>query len=124
MDIEDLLNQYAEIKSQIDLLHLDLDVRRAEIMETVMPQLQALEAEAEPMLAAASEKMTVLENEIKAAVITAGASVKGTHFQAVYTKGRVAWDSKKLDGMMALIPGLEAARSVGAPTVSIRANKT
>ena len=124
MDIEALLNQYAEIKSQIDLLHLDMDIRRAEIMETVMPQLQALEVESEPMLAAASEKLIALENEIKTAVITAGASVKGKHFQAVYTKGRVTWDGKKLDGMMAIIPGLEAARSVGAPSVSIRSNRT
>ncbi|CAK0771531.1 hypothetical protein CCP3SC15_4350001 [Gammaproteobacteria bacterium] len=39
---------------------------------------------------------------------------------AVYTKGRVSWDSKKLDGMMILVPELASARKEGEPSVSIR----
>lgn len=123
MDAKTLLDQYAEYKAQADALRLAAEERRAEILKPVQPELDALDAEITPLLAAAAENIATLEAQIKPAVIAAGATVKGDYFMAVYAKGRVSWDGKKLDGMMAIIPGLEAARSVGEPSVSIRANR-
>lgn len=60
------------------------------------------------------------EAAVKAAVLTHGASVKGAHLQAVWSKGRVSWDTKKLDGLMIAVPQLAQCRSEGAPSVSIR----
>ena len=50
-------------------------------------------------------------------------SVKGARLMAVWNKGRVSWDGKKLDGMRALIPQLNEARKVADPTVTIREAK-
>src|SRR5574343_398276 len=123
MDAKELLDQYAEYKAHADALRLAAEERRAEILKPVQQELDALEAEVAPLLAAAAENIAALEAQIKRAVIAAGETVQGAFFQAVYSKPRVSWDSKKLDGMMAIIPGLEAARSVGEPSVSIRANR-
>ena len=61
-----------------------------------------------------------LEAEITAEVLAAKESVKSPEVVAVYCRGRVSWDGKKLDGMMALIPQLSEARKVGESTVSFR----
>ena len=57
----------------------------------------------------------------RAAVIALGASVKGEHLHAVYTKGRETWDGKLLSGYAIAHPDVLACRNIGAPSVSIRA---
>ncbi|MEJ5223523.1 MAG: hypothetical protein WHV44_03635 [Anaerolineales bacterium] len=64
-----------------------------------------------------------IEEQVKAAVIETGQTVKAGALMAMYMKGRVSWDNKKLEGMMALIPDLAKARSEGKPTVQIRTVK-
>ena len=61
-----------------------------------------------------------LEAEITAEVLAAGETVKSPEITAIWNKGRVTWDGKKLDGMRALIPQLNEARRVGEPSVSFR----
>ncbi len=65
-------------------------------------------------------KISELEEQAKQAVLEAGDTVKGGALQAVYSKPRVTWDSKQLDGLMIVIPELAQARKVGQPSVSIR----
>jgi hypothetical protein len=69
------------------------------------------------------ESIASMKKTIGAKVLEHGAPVKGSVLQAIINKGRVSWDGKKLEGMMALIPGLEAARKEGEPTVTIRGLK-
>ena len=68
-----------------------------------------------------SENIAALEAEIKQAVISAGTTVKGSFIQAVFTKGRVSWDTKSLDGYAVAHPELLSLRKVGEPSVSLRA---
>lgn len=68
-----------------------------------------------------SQAISEQEEKVKKLVLENGATVKGEHLMAVYSK-RVSWDGKKLDGMMALIPQLSTARSESA-SVSIRVIK-
>ena len=117
----DLLDRLADLRAAVDMVR----VKRQQAMDAAMPAevaatLAEIDAEYGPMIEAAEKNAAELEEQIKAAVIAEGASVKSTWLHAVYTKGRVTWDGKKLDGMMALLPGLEAARKVGEPSVSIR----
>lgn len=69
---------------------------------------------------AVDENIAKLTAEIKADVLAGGATVKGAHMMAVWTKGRVSWDTKALDGVIALHPELAQFRKEGEPSVSIR----
>ena len=117
---EQLLDQYAEIKSQADLLRLDKETRRQMVLATVQAELDALDAEYDPALEAAAEKLTTLESQIKAQAITRGETVKGNYFSAIFTKPRVTWDTKGLDGYAVAHPEIVAFRKIGDPSVSIR----
>lgn len=122
--IEKLLDQLAELRSAIDVAML----RMNDAIDSVMtPEQKAAIAEIRleyaPMIEEATAKATALEDEVKAAVVKHGATVKGSRLQAVFTKGRVSWDAKALDGYILKEPALAAFRSEGKPSVSIRSAK-
>lgn len=118
---KEILEQLTELYAQRDLLHLDQTKARDNAIPAEVAQALAdVDAEFMPKHQAVAEKIEALEAQIKTAVLAEGESVKGGVLQAVYAKGRVTWDGKKLDGMMSLIPQLEDARKVGEPSVSIR----
>lgn len=118
---KEILEQLTELYAQQDLLKIDHDkARDAAIPEEVEAALADVDAEFAPKLDAVAQKIAALEADAKTAVLAEGATVKGGALQAVYAKGRVTWDGKKLDGMMSLIPQLEDARKVGEPSVTIR----
>jgi len=116
-----LLEQLTDLYAQRDLLNIDRDQARDDaIPEEVKAALADIDAEFAPKQEAVAEKIAALEEQAKVAVLAEGATVKGGALQAVYTKGRVTWDSKKLEGMASLIPELKDARKEGEPSVSIR----
>ena len=121
MSIQEMLDQLAEYQAQRALL----DVKRQELVnEVYTPEIQArlteIDIEFAPLFNAVDENINALTDNIKAEVITTGASVKGAHLQAVYTKGRVSWDTKIIEGLAVVFPDLEKARKIGDPSVSIR----
>ena len=85
--------------------------------------LAAIDLEYAPMIEEAEARCAALEQQVKAAVLAHGATVKGARVQAVYIKGRVTWDAKALDGYAVEHPELFAFRKEGAPSVSIRTVK-
>lgn len=120
MNTTDKLNQLAEFRAQNDLLLLDYNAKRAAILATIADELEALDAEYNPQFEAVTANTTALEAAIKSEVLSLGASVKGSHLQAVYTKGRTSWDTKGLDGYAVAHPEIQTFRKEGAPSVSIR----
>lgn len=118
---KEILEQLTELYAQRDLLNIDhAQARDNAIPEEVEAALADIDAEFAPKQDAIAAKISSLEEQAKTAVLAEGETVKGGALQAVYAKGRVTWDGKKLDGMMSLIPQLEDARKVGEPSVSIR----
>jgi hypothetical protein len=120
MDTVELLNQLSEYQSQLDLLVL----KKQELIDGILtPEIRAkiadIDGEFVEQSAPAMDKIADLTNQVKSLVVSEGATVKGDNLMAVYTKGRTSWDGKMLDGMSKLIPQLEQARTVGAPSVSI-----
>lgn len=110
-----------EKQKQLDAVYTpEIRAKVAEIEEKFAAQINSIGAEFNGKVETAQGKMDELTAEIKAAVIEHGASVKGSHFHAVYAKGRISWDSKMLDGMIALVPQLATARKEGDPSVSLR----
>lgn len=121
MNAQEILEQLTDLCAQQDLLKIAHDdARDAAIPEEVEAVLADIDIEFAPKLDAISQKIATLEAEAKTAVLAEGATVKGGALQAVYRKGSVTWDGKKLDGMMSLIPQLKDARKEGEPSVSIR----
>lgn len=118
---EEKLNKLSELKSTMD----ELEAQRDEEVKTVLtpePQAQVdkIFDKWDSSIEDTKAQMTKLREEIESEVLSGGKTVKGARLMGVWNKGRVSWDSKKLDGMMALIPQLTEARKVGEPTVSIR----
>lgn len=120
-DITAKLNRLAELQSQQDVINLRFDeLRNSVLTPDIRAELDEIEAERQTALDTLSGGITALTDEIKADVLAGGQSVKGAHLMAVWAKGRVSWDTKKLDGLMIALPQLAAARSEGQPSVSIR----
>lgn len=115
------LDRLAELQAAPDAIRM----AKQELIDRILtPEIRTalaeIEAEYAPKLEAATEAAANLEAEIRTEVLLRGETVKGNHLMAVWNKGRVSWDAKKLDGMMSIIPQLAAARKEGDPTISIR----
>lgn len=82
--------------------------------------LAALDAEYTPLLAAADAQIKTLEQDIRAAVLQYGASVRGSRMQAVYIRGRTTWDTKGLLRYAMRYPDVLTYRKESAPTVQLR----
>lgn len=124
MNTVEKLNRLYELKTAMT----ETEKRKQAEIDTILtPEILAQVEEIRKKWADTTESMTAeiaeLEADIKADVLSCGETVKGARLMAVWNKGRVSWDGKKLDGMRALIPQLDAARIVADPTVAIREAK-
>ena len=119
--ITEKLDRLAEFHAQRDVLNID---KQALIDQLLTPEIKSrlaeIEAEFGEKAEAVNANIAALEAEIKAAILTHGESVKGQHFQAVWSRGRVAWDDKGLSGYAKAHPELLEFRKQGEPSVSIR----
>jgi phage host-nuclease inhibitor protein Gam len=122
--ITDKLNQLANFQSQRDILALD---KQAKIDSVLTPEIKRLLADIEheyaAMFDAVDANIAEITESVKADVLEHGDKVKGNHLQAVWTKGRVAWNTDALDGYAVDHPELFAFRKEGQPSVSIRTVK-
>lgn len=122
--IKQMLDRLANYQAEVDALSL---IKQDEIDKILTPEIkQAIEdIEAEFALKTEAARMNIdeLTGEIKAAVIAEGESVKGEFLHAVYSKPRVTWDGKLLEGYAVAHPEINTARKIGLPSVSIRGIK-
>ena len=123
-NILDQLHELSEMKAAADALRLEYEARRTEIMKPVQDELAALELEFAPLTDTLTQNITELELAIKQAVLQQGTSVKGDRLQAVFTRGRVTWDTQNLDLYARTHPEVNRFRKVGTPSVSVRAVQT
>lgn len=123
-EIKTLIDKLADIHAAIDLLNID---RQAQIDALLTPEVRAqisdIEAEFGDKVEAAKANIEELQAQVKAMVLEHGESVKGARMQASFTKGRVSWDAKALDGYAVNHPELFAFRKEGEPSVSFRWHK-
>lgn len=118
---DEILARLTEAYAERDNLHLEQARLNDEaIPEEIKQRLAEIAAEFMPMFDMADEKIAALEEQAKQAVLAEGKTVKSDYIQAVYQKWRVSWDSKKLEGLIMIVPQLENARTVGEPTVILR----
>lgn len=124
MNAIELLEQLAQAESQAQLINAHFaQVRETILTPEIKAQLAQVDEEQTQASAAIVAGINSLREQVKAAVIATGATVKGSMFQAVYVKGRDAWDVKALDGYAAAHPEILPFRTTGAPSVTIRGVK-
>lgn len=114
------LERLAQLHAAADLARIDFEAKKAEVMRKVQDELDALEVEFKPALDAAEENAAALEAEIRNDVLLRGESLRGSAFQAIYMKGRVAWDAAGMNDYARDHPEVLKFRKEGQPTVSLR----
>ena len=114
------LEELSEMQAAVEVTRLDLEAKRAEILKSVQAELDALEDEYAPLLATAEARIEALKEEIKSEVLEHGASVRGGHLQAVYSRGRVTWDTHRLEDYAEAHPEVNEFRREGSPSVGLR----
>lgn len=90
------------------------------VYDEVAQRKRDIEAEFSGKGADVDANIKALEAEIKAEVVAGKKTVKGKFFQAVYVKGRVTWNTDKMEAWMNDHPFLAAARKEGEPSVTLR----
>ncbi len=122
--MKEALDRYSDILIGLDLIRQEKEQLKEQVLTPEQKQALAdIEAEFEPRSNALQQELEVLAESVKAYVLERGETLAGTYHQAVYTKGRVSWDTKVLTKLAQFIPEVELARSEGQPSVSIRARK-
>lgn len=118
--VAEKLELLTNLRGAADVARLNYEAKRAEILEQIQAELDALDAEYKPVLEAAQENIAALENEIKTDVLLYGESISGGMYRASYTQGRVSWDNGGMAKYAASHPEVLQFRKQGQPIVSLR----
>ncbi len=120
-DIYTQIENYSRLTAGIS----DIETQKQALIERVLtPEIKDLlaeiDAEFDPKIAELNQTKAILEAQIKAQVLEAGRTIKGTYHSFVWSKPRVSWDTKALDGYAAAHPEIAQFRTEGSPSVSVR----
>ena len=119
--IETKLDELSELYAQRDVSTLEKQrLIDSVLTEEIKAKITEIEAEFSGKTQTVVEKINILEAEVKELVKALGQSVKGQFLHAIFTKGRVSWDSKALDGYAKAHPELAEYRKEGDPFVSLK----
>ncbi len=117
----EMLDKLAEERDRQEALRVSLAWQQEKaIPAEVRAKLDDLDAIFAPQFANNVVAIADLQQAIEKVVLEQGESVKGARLMAVYSKGRVKWDTKVLDGYAVAHPELAFARKQGEPSVAIR----
>ncbi|MFA6691533.1 MAG: hypothetical protein WCR98_06085 [Saccharofermentanales bacterium] len=121
MDIYEQIEKYSDLTFGIDAIGQE---KQALIDQVLTPEIKEklaeIDAELDPKVDEISQQKSMLEAEIKQEILQAGRTIKGTFHSFVWSKPRVSWDTKSLDGYAAAHPEIAQFRMEGSPSVSVR----
>ena len=121
MDIYGKIEKYSDLAFRIDAISQE---KQALIDSVLTPEIKEklaeIDAEFDPKAEDISQQKSMLEAEIKQEILEAGRTIKGTYHSFVWSKPRVSWDTKALDGYAAAHPEIQQFRVEGSPSVSVR----
>ena len=121
MDIYGKIEKYSDLAFGIDAISQE---KQALIDSVLTPEIKEklaeIDAEFDPKADEIAQQKSMLEAEIKQEILEAGRTIKGTYHSFVWSKPRVSWDTKALDGYAAAHPEIAQFRIEGSPSVSVR----
>lgn len=98
----------------------NLETERTRMVADLQAQIDRLQKQMRSKTSDIDVDINVLEAQIKDMALKHGRSVTCvTGYRAQYNKGRVSWDTKRLDGLSLLIPQINECKSNGEPYVVI-----
>lgn len=126
---EQKLKEKLDVLGELITIRENLIAEQKTLVDNLIPpeikmQIMDVEAEFDDKLNQVNENINSLESAVKEQVKAFGQSVKGELIQAVWSKPRVTWDTKGLEGFLVAHPEIKAFRKEGEPSVSIRFNKS
>lgn len=123
-DIYSKIERYSDLGFGIDILNNDKQALKDSVIPAdIKAKLAEIDAEFDPKIAELNQTKAILEAQIKEQVLIAGQTVKGSLHQFVFSKPRVSWDTKLLDGYAMAHPEILRFRKEGNPSVSVRGVK-
>ena len=121
MDIYGKIEKYSDLTFGIDVINQE---KQALIDQVLTPEIKEklaeIDAEFDPKVEEIAQQKSALEAEIKQEILEAGRTIKGTYHSFVWSKPRVSWDTKALDGYALAHPEITQFRTEGSPSVSVR----
>lgn len=120
LELGDCLERLKAARDTSSALRAELAARRDAILDRVRPQLEELDAEYADRLNIADADAAGLEAAARDAVLSFGASFRHAGVSAVYSRGRVSWDTPGLVRYAESHPELAEFRRMSAPIVSLR----
>lgn len=123
MTVEEKLEELKRLDKEREAFQTEKRAKIDDILtDKIKEKLAKVDAYYDPAIANLNEISKQVEKEIKAVVLINGVSVKGV-YHAIYVRGRITWDSKKLDGYALAHPEINEARKTGKPSVRINRTK-
>jgi len=119
--VSEKLFRLTNLQADTDLTRMDYTEKRAGLFERIQAELDALEAEYQPVFETAEQEITALTAEIKNDVLLRGESVQGGAYCAVYAPGRSTWDNDGMIKYAATHPDVLKFRKPGQASVTLRA---
>ena len=124
LEVGDRLTRLDAARAAANAVQDEYSARRVAILDQVRGQLDALDAEFADQFHATGNEAARLEREAREAVLAYGASFRHGRVHAVYSRGRVTWDGKRLAQYMETHPEVGEFRKMGTPSVSLRYTST
>lgn len=115
------LDELNDLRSRLVLLSLDESDELAVACAPVQAHIDAIRSRFAPKLLSIQAEIESLEAEIKQDVLAHGDTLKACAcgLSAIYVRGRVSWDTKRLDRYAVKNPDVLEFRSEGEPSVRI-----
>jgi hypothetical protein len=118
--ITEKLERLTNLRAAADLTRMDYEAKRAEILKQIQAELDALDAEYNPLFEATDQNAATLEAEIKNDVLLHGESIQAGTYRAVYVQGRISWDNDGMNRYAEVHPDVLQFRKQGQPNVTLR----
>lgn len=120
-DIYAKIERFSDIEVGIDLAKREKEALLDGILTPeIKEKIAELDAEFQPKIDQLILERELLEAEIKAEVLVASRTIKGTYHNFTWNKPKVSWDTKALDVYAMAHPEILQFRKEGDPYVSVR----
>ena len=118
--VTDLLALYAKLQRALTQERDAYEADRQALLAPLAEELAELETNHREVADRWQAELAGMVDQIKAAALVEGRSIKAHGWHAVVTAGRASWDDAWLQGYAATHDEILQARREGRPSVSIR----
>lgn len=121
MTAEGTINTYSKKVAQRDQLILDMQAKCDDLIpQEIKDQIEDVKFEIMPDIELLNVEILAYETKLREYVLAVGKTLANQHHMFMWSKGRVSWDTKSLEGYAKAHPELLVFRKTGQPSVSVR----